>query len=572
MDSSDLTEEEQAILRWSRALTKGQLDHKHGPVPDQAFHRAVLDDLARIETRWAEERNRTVSEMIEGIANLTSYYKRETQILSVLGDGLIVTDREGQVQRVNAAFERMSGRDAKALRQSDFGALFTDAAGADALLHNMLQGAEAPSSAQYLRSFGAPSIPVLVTCSTVGGSGVDSVEQLVFLVKDMRAQRQSQADLKEMEAQFTHASKLAEVGTLAAGLAHEINNPLTYVSQNLRTLSDGQFKLPTDARVLLSEALDGIERITQIVQDLKVFSRARTDAQISATDTHLTLDTALRLTENHIQHKAQLIRKFGEIPPVAAIESKLTQVFLNLLINAAQSIEAGAFSQNRITVSTELVDHRVLIEIEDTGCGIPSEHQDQIFEPYFTTKPEGEGTGLGLSLCHRMVEAMGGEVRVHSELGAGTKVSVYLPKAASTKNAPARALTPAPKRHAEGLRVLVVDDQELVLRAIGRMLPMHRLTLSSSAREALAHLESDDAYDAILCDLMMPDVDGAQFFEKLGLLSPPLRRKTVFMTGGLFERKLVDFVEEIDNPCVDKPLREKQLQAALSQVFKKPSG
>ncbi len=267
--------------------------------------------------------------------------------------------------------------------------------------------------------------------------------------------------LGEAQYRLLQSEKLAALGQLAAGVAHEINNPIGYVKSNLGTLRDylekmiqmlnaydafdvsqacapatrvrlDQLKkeleldyLSQDAPVLIEESIAGIGRVRKIVQDLKNFSRAGGNDEWQMADLHEGLNSALNIANNEIKYKATVVKHYGELPQIECLPSQLDQVFLNLLVNAAQAIPES--TPGTITVSTGTRADQVWIEISDTGQGIAAENLPRIFDPFFTTKPVGLGTGLGLSLSYGIIEKHGGRIEVNSEIGRGTTFRIYVP-------------------------------------------------------------------------------------------------------------------------------------------------
>jgi signal transduction histidine kinase len=237
---------------------------------------------------------------------------------------------------------------------------------------------------------------------------------------------------RELQERAISAERMASLGTLAGGIAHEINNPLSYVLSNLRFLSESLAALGpspgrlAEARDVVDETLQGAERIRQIVQDLLAF--ARPNREMKPVDLQRVLDLALSLASSEIRFRARMVKDYQAVPAVFGDEYRLGQVALNLLINAAHAIPAGRPDRNRIRVSTRTdPSGRAVLEVEDTGDGIPAEIRSRVFEPFFTTKPVGVGTGLGLSICHGIVTSLGGEITVESEVGKGTAFRVLLP-------------------------------------------------------------------------------------------------------------------------------------------------
>ncbi len=264
--------------------------------------------------------------------------------------------------------------------------------------------------------------------------------------------------LEETKNQLMQSEKMASIGQLAAGVAHEINNPIGYVYSNLGTLekylqdtfellaiyeqaenaiTDDEVRtkltsskarldivfLKEDLPSLMIESKEGITRVKKIVQNLKDFSHLDTTDQWNYSNLHIGIDSTLNIVNNEIKYKANVIKNYGDIPEVECLSSQLNQVFMNLLVNAAHAIE----TQGTITISTGKSNDEVWVEISDTGKGIAPEHMQKIFDPFFTTKPVGKGTGLGLSLSYSIIAKHNGRFEVRSKLGEGTSFRVWLP-------------------------------------------------------------------------------------------------------------------------------------------------
>ncbi len=388
-------------------------------------------------------------------------------------------------------------------------------------------------------------------------------------------------DQKKMQAQLLLSDRMASMGTLAAGVAHEINNPLAYVVANLgyvieeligagvvaagpgapegdepaRTLSG---ELLGETLRAMVEAREGAERVRAIVRDLKTFSRADEPRRGSA-DVRRVLESAINLARNEIRHRARMVTELGEIPRVNASEHRLGQVFLNLLINAAQAMPEGHAHENEIRAVTRTdAAGRAVVEIRDTGCGIAPQDLGRIFEPFYTTKPVGVGTGLGLSICHGIVTGLGGDVEVESEPGKGSVFRVILPPAPGEEDAaPARASADRPERG----RLLVVDDEPLVGKAVHRVLAaQHEVVVESTAHSALARFERGEAFDLVLCDLMMPQMTGMDLHAAVSRIAPGMAERFVFLTGGAFTPAAREFLERCAPRRIEKPFEPAELR------------
>jgi ligand-binding sensor domain-containing protein/signal transduction histidine kinase/CheY-like chemotaxis protein len=386
--------------------------------------------------------------------------------------------------------------------------------------------------------------------------------------------------LRSTQAQLVQAGKMAAVGTLAAGVGHEINNPLSYIVSNVEHACEeasalerlGEGSEASRARLremqqVLREALMGADRVRRIVRDLKTFSRQEEDSQVPV-DLRGVLESAAKMAAGELRPRAQLIRDYAaDVPLVQGSEPRLAQVFLNLIINAAQAMPEGRPEQNEVRlVLRRGGEGQVVAEVRDTGSGIAPELLGRIFDPFFTTKPVGVGTGLGLALCQAFITSMEGKIEVESELGRGTVFRVTLPAA----NLPvARSKRPRSSTE-QGLvrgRVLIVDDDPLVSSALRRTLAReHEVEVLVSSRRALEVLTSPEGgYDVILCDLMMPEMTGMELHEQLEVAMPERAQRMVFITGGAYTPVAKAFLERVSNPRVEKPFDPEALRAQVRE-------
>jgi len=377
---------------------------------------------------------------------------------------------------------------------------------------------------------------------------------------------------KQLRAELMHRERLASVGALAAGVAHEINNPLTYVSIGLDSLVKGLAEtelsdvpaLPK-LRQIVADVTDGTRRIQAIVSDLRAFSRVQTE-RVESVDLNEIVRIALRIAGHELKYCTQVLENYGDLPPLRGSEGRLCQVFLNLIINAAQAMPQETPAENVLRVTTLLSpDGEATVEIADTGAGIAPGNVDRLFDPFFSTKLARGGSGLGLSICRGIVEAHGGSIRVESEVGKGSCFTVRLP-ISSTRELRAVTSAPPPRRFAQALRVLVIDDEPAILRAVRLSLPHVAFEALDSARKAIALLETGKIFDAVLCDVMMPGMSGVEFHAWLAQNKPELAEKTLFMTGGGLNEETGDFLTSVRERLLLKPFESRDLDGLLSQI------
>jgi PAS domain S-box-containing protein len=399
----------------------------------------------------------------------------------------------------------------------------------------------------------------------------DEVTGIVGVARDITEQKAAQA-------QLLVADRMVSVGTLAAGVAHEINNPLAAVIANLelaaRDFEDLVAEAPDSAtaeylREELRDAREGAERVRLIVRDLKLFSRGEDDSR-GPVDVHRVLDSSVRMAWNEIRHRARLDKVYGPIPEVEANESRLGQVFLNLLVNASQAIPEGTADQQVIRIVTRTdASGRAIVEISDSGPGIPPDVFPRLFTPFFTTKPVGVGTGLGLSICHRIVSGLGGDIVAESSPGKGALFRVILPPAHSATailEPVAPVVAPAPRRG----HVLIVDDEAVLARSLQRALTHeHDVVVATRAEQALARIAAGERFDVILCDLMMPQMTGMQLHDAIAPLAADQAKAMVFLTGGAFTPEAQAFLARIVNPRFDKPFDVTALRNAVNEMIRR---
>jgi signal transduction histidine kinase len=428
-------------------------------------------------------------------------------------------------------------------------------------------------------------IPFLIVSGTVGEEvAVDAMRagvhdfllkghlgRLVAAIERELREAEIRAERRKMEKQLLISERMASVGTVAAGIVHEINNPLSIMCGNLDVLQR-QFEVVADAlaktagelpagareaaglfREAAADAAEAAQRVLLITRDLRLFSHPD-EAKREAVDIHTVLDSAARMAQSMFRGRARLVRRFGAVPLVEGHTARLGQVFVNLLVNAAQAIPDGADRDHTITLATSSVDGHVVVEVADTGVGIAPDALPRIFDVFFTTKPAGVGTGLGLAICHRILSDLGGSIDVQSRPGEGTTVRVRLRRArtGTTSEVPAQPQPVVASRRTAA--ILVIEDEPALRRVLPRLLAPHRVTVVDRGRDGLERLLAGAKFDMILCDVMMPEMNGMQFHQELARTRPELADRVVFMSGGVFSPSVRSFFDEIPNRRFEKPL------------------
>ncbi|HEY6004419.1 MAG TPA: PAS domain S-box protein [Anaeromyxobacter sp.] len=396
---------------------------------------------------------------------------------------------------------------------------------------------------------------------------------------DVTRRHEAEERLQEAREKLLVATRLASVGTLAAGVAHEINNPLAWVTSNLgyaiETVSAGKGPPGPGDRELreaLEEALQGADRISSIVKAMRSLGRPSDAEEPQATDVRAELQNALQMIRNQLVQRARLDVHLPEkLPAARARTNELGRVFLNVLVNAAQAIPEGKASENRILVTAREEGGEIVVEVADTGTGIPLHARERIFEPFFTTKPVGVGTGLGLSIARSIIAGAGGSIDFETEEGRGTTFRLRVPArtsaAASPAAGPARAAANGSGALRASRRILVIDDERLVRKALVRMLSrVHDVTAVGSAAEALRRIDGGERWDAILCDLMLPDVDGVGFYEALAARRSDAIAHLAFVTGGAFGERATAFLAVHHVVTLSKPVEPAELLAVAERL------
>lgn len=493
--------------------------------------------------------------------------KMQASILESMKESVVVTDDEGVIQFANAALESSFGYEHGELLGKNIGALEAGTPEESAervgrIFEQLAKTGSWRGECPNRRKDGSTFTSEI----SVTALSINNKRLFVSVQEDVTEKR-------AIQSRLVIADRMASVGMLAAGVAHEINNPLAYVIANLELIAeeirppgdDLQREPSRDLETMVAQARQGAERVRKIVRDLKTFSRADQDSP-KALDVGKVIDQAIDLAFNEIRHRARLVREFQSAPLVEADEARLCQVFVILLMNAAQAIPEGHSDTNEVRVRTGTDQNgQVFVDVCDSGSGISADLLDRIFDPFFTTKPIGQGTGLGLSICHGIVTKLGGEITVKSVVGRGSTFRVVLPPTQVVSIPSARPASKSPAA-AKG-RVLVVDDDAALGAAISRILRCHDVRIVSSGADALDLIAKGEIYDAILCDLMMPGMTGMDLHRELVSVAPEYAHRMVFMTGGAFSPGAKEFVDHVADETVDKPFDARALRSVVQRLI-----
>jgi len=516
--------------------------------------RELLDANAQMKALTQELELRVHERTIE----LKETLSKTSAIIEQLADGLIAFNSAGQIQTYNHAFLNVV---------TQMGLSFDER--------------RSPAFVEELKqrclSTGEPSATEL--CVRQGLTFTASVYPLsleehqvelgcVVLVRDVSSERR----LSQVEEQLAISEKMSALGTLAAGIAHEINNPLTYVMSNVEIIRDeleadvqrGEERA-AELRELSTDALEGLERITKIIKELKGFMRS-SDQSLSSVDLSKALSSALNLASAELKLKASVITSVPPALPSAYVdEQQLVQVFVNLLVNAAQAFEEQDLERNQIRVTlSEAADQMLQIEVRDNASGMPPEVARQIFDPFFTTKT-AVGTGLGLAICHKIILGFNGTIDVESEEGQGTLFRIALPRFQPDRHQVRRPSGRSAKRAELDQigKIIMIDDEPSVGQVVSRALGAERVELFTDGRQALKAIDAQHP-DVIICDIMMPLMSGVEVYA--ALKERGLTSRTLMITGGSAREEVAEFISQEAPPILYKPFKPSELRERVCSI------
>jgi two-component system NtrC family sensor kinase len=488
------------------------------------------------------------------------------QIVQSMHEGVLIQDAEGKITFANPRMAELLGY----MRAEDLiGQPFLSCVDpTDRFLAHQQQGAaRAGQSRRYETRFQTHEgrvLPVLVSSTPLVERRTGRHSGILTVVTDL-------SEVKQLQARLFQTEKLSALGELIAGVAHELNNPLTSIIGYAQLIQ--AHHMPADARADLERISRQAQRASEIVRNLLTFARREAPRrQYVDINEWIGRTIALRAYELRVQNIRVETDLSPTLPRTMADPHQLQQVFLNLILNAEQAIaDAGVGSQ--ITIRSWSEDGAICIEVSDNGPGIPPEIQQRIFDPFFTTKEQGKGTGLGLSICYGIVKEHGGRISVHSDgvYGEGASFRVTLPIVAGTPSEETGIVRGLAGEVAAALareHILLVDDERDILELAKRALTEegYQVDVATDGGQALERLQSSQ-YDLILCDVKMPGMGGAQFWDQLTSRDSRMAGRVVFVTGDVVGEETADLLRRTAAPSLQKPFDMDELSAMVRQML-----
>jgi len=573
-----------------KAVQRGAQDYLvKGEVDEELLQRTLL---------YSIERYQMVRELREKTRGLEESESRFRKLVETMADGIMVLSEGGKVLFTNPALEKILGKKAEKLRAQIFGFELKDGQ-----VHeiDVIRGEEGKGVAE-----------MRVVETEWGGE-----KSYLASLRDVTQMKRTQEELRELNERLTIANRtlqeaqasvvqterLAAVGQLAAGVAHEINNPTAFVLSNFQSLSkclgtlfesykrlkisylgitdiEGAESLKKyekeheisflwqDSSDIMDECLEGIDRVSKIVRDLRVFAGDSSEKSVEV-NLNEVVNSTLSMIKNQVSFKATLKTDLGELPAIKGDPGRISQVFLNLVMNAVQALPEGKTSENEIQIRTWSDEYTVHLSVRDTGLGIHTDVLPRVFDPFFTTKPVGEGTGLGLAISYDIIRKHGGHICLENNKDGGTTANVTFPVYPGISEEEGEGMETLRKEpeSSKGIRVLLVDDEPHILKSYSRILPdRYEMITAQSGKEALDILRSDPGFDAVLCDVMMPDISGKEVYEQAIEENPNLLDKFIFITGGAFTKQTREFILSMKHACLEKPFKAEEMIEAIDRV------
>jgi two-component system NtrC family sensor kinase len=485
---------------------------------------------------------RDVTEQKRAQETLARSEARYRNLFESASDAIATFDANGRFTTFNHAAEIISGYRREELFGQWFAPLLPDDELPKALAH--FQKALAGETGLFETNFYRKDGEVRTIQVTYSTPQLD--EEVLCVIRDV-------TDQKMLQEQLIQSEKMSAIGQLVSGVAHELNNPLAGISAFAQLLLSEK-RFPPDQRTAAEMIYAEARRASRIVQNLLTFARQHKPER-TPTSVNQVLDDTLELRGYELRVRGIDVQRDydDQVPETMADAHQLQQVFLNLITNAEQAMERAERDQQRLTVRTRRTAELIRLEVEDTGPGIPPNLLERIFNPFFTTKPTGSGTGLGLSISLGIVREHEGRIWAENAPQGGARFVIELPVVTPRTTGEFQSLPPA-QPVTDRLHVLVVDDEASVRVALQRYLSGrgHEVETTASGKEALARMR-EDAFDAVIVDMRMPDLSGEQLFGELKSRDPSYADRVIFTTGQLVDDSVRNFLASTGRPCVPKP-------------------
>ena len=516
--------------------------------------------------------DRTLMQRVE--QKLENTQKRFDLLFHHMNDAAVLADIEtGLILEANQPSERLWGKSISQLVGSHQTALHPPALGEEARqaftdhIAALMKNKRATIQVPILRMNGEV-VPAEISSSLLE---IEGKTRILGVFRDISDRVQADKDIRERDAQIQLSSHLSSIGTLAAGVAHEINNPLTYVLGNLemlKGLTQAQWTQNREAHELIDAALTGAGYVREIVSDLKAISSRGEHEQ--ASDPCEVIRIASRMVMADLKHRATLKLALNSSARVPLSSARMSQVVLNILSNSARAFSDNDLSKNHIELTTQEAGDCVHIDIKDNGAGIAREDLERIWTPFYTKSRRQGGTGLGLAISRRILTEVGGAIDIESEVGVGTTVHIQIPalkEAMSTEKTAVPPPTPllVPQRKP---KLLVVDDNALILALVSKIFQQDfDVTSCSDARDALRHIDAGQQFDLVVSDLMMPHMSGKVFFAEM-CRRGAYEDRFLFITAGSVTEEDMAFEQRMFDKgrVIQKPFQANQFRIAAKEL------
>jgi len=497
--------------------------------------------------------------------------ERYRAIFESANDILVLIDKKGKILDVNKTVEDIGGyrREEIAGKNIRFLAKMMTKKSLAIVLKNFLKrmvGMSIPPYEIQMIKKNGELINVEVNAVALRRDG--RIVGDLAILRDITEKKQAEEREKQLQQELNLSSRLASIGQMASGIAHEINNPLTAIIGFSQLLMNKD--IPNDIKADLVVVNSEAQRVAKIVSSLLTFAHQHKPGR-EYVDINDLISGVLELRSyslkvNNIQVVTQLA---FDLPRTMADGNQLQQVFLNIITNAEKEM-AGAHNGGKLLVKTEKRGKSIRLSFTDDGPGISRENLDKIFDPFFTTREVGDGTGLGLSICHGIIAQHNGKIRCKSKLGEGATFVIELPIVADSKPAERpEVIGEEPWQHS-GAKILVVDDEAATLDFLKRLLTEQGYDVETTDRAniVLERLQSDK-YDLILLDIKLPGMSGIELYHHIEKTDPALAERVIFISGDVMEITTKDFLDKTKASHIVKPINIEQLKKESNRILTK---